>query len=228
VDRLRTLTQRQFPYSSVAAVRVKRKKAWPFSFSLSPTSPDGQTLATGWDGGEVRLYDVATGWEVADLRVSVDDFWVRWLGFHPDGRSLAVLGYGPVADQNLSVWDLATRKEIRRMPAVALPGDDQMLVGNKDFWTWFGHKSGAWRADGLLLASCDAREGTVRLWSTDGKPERHQVIRLYPPNTPWLHALTMSPEGRHLATANPDGTITILRLAEPGQVFEPTAPPIPK
>jgi hypothetical protein len=37
----------------------------------------------------------------------------------------------------------------------------------------------------------------------------------------------MSPEGRHLATANPDGTVTILRLAERGKVFEPKpAPPV--
>jgi hypothetical protein len=46
------------------------------------------------------------------------------------------------------------------------------------------------------------------------------VIRVYPPNTPWLHGLAMSSEGRHLATANPDGTVSILRLAGPGEVFE--------
>jgi hypothetical protein len=40
-----------------------------------------------------------------------------------------------------------------------------------------------------------------------------------PPNVPWLHAITFSPEGRHLAVGNPDGTVYILRLAEPGEVF---------
>src|SRR5262249_39170882 len=134
----------------------RRPDAWSVA-----VSPDGKTLATGWGWGEVRLYDVITGWEVADLRASVDDFWVRWLGFHPDGRSLAILGYGPVAVQNLSVWDLAMRKEIRRMPIGASPGDGPGLAGNKDWWTWFGHLGGAWRADGLLMASSRAPDRTL-------------------------------------------------------------------
>jgi WD40 repeat protein len=302
--------------------------AWSWSLAFSA---DGKTLATGWREGDVILFDVATGWEVADLRVGVGD--VRWLGFHPDGRSLGVVGNqtgaplwssnsrrpglpqvfgGPASatlvagqalnrggsvtsgngkfrltlqgDRNLvlyqtwdglpiwagnmprrggsqavmqadgnfvlhgapfqtgtsghpgacfvvqddgnmvvyhpreitfGVWDLATRKEIRRMAPGGRPGPH-------------GHIGGAWRADGLLLASCSASEGTVHLWSTDGKPERDRVIRLFSPETQWLHSLAISPEGRHLAVANPDGTVTILRLAEPGKVFEPTVPPLRK
>jgi WD40 repeat protein len=174
-------------------------------------SPDGKTLATisAWQGSDVRLYDVATGWAVADLRVGVRD--VHWLGFHPDGRSLAVVGTGAGEVANLGIWDLATRKEVRRMP-VPSPG----------------HLGGAWRADGLLLATSGDTDGTVRLWSTDGQPERHQVIPLYPTRVRHVASLAMSPEGRHLATANPDSTVTILRLAKPGEVFQPTAPPLVK
>src|SRR5262249_9172582 len=40
--------------------------AWGWSLAFSA---DGKTLATGWGEGEVILFDVATGWEVADLRV---------------------------------------------------------------------------------------------------------------------------------------------------------------
>ena len=105
------------------------------------------------------------------------------------------------------------------------PGGRPGQVGAAPVRQELGHLGGAWRADGLLMATCSGSEGTVHLWSTDGKPERSQVIQLFPPDTPWLHGLTMSPEGRHLAVANPDGTVTILRLAEPGKVFEPTAPP---
>ena len=179
----------------------RRPNSWSVAFS-----PDGKTLATGWGWGEVRLYDVATGYQIADLRVGVGD--VRWLGFHPDGRSLGVVGNGAGEMINLGVWDLTTRKELRRMP---VPGP--------------GHLGGAWRADGLLMASSGETDGTVRLWNTDGKPDREQVIRLLPPKTLWLHGLAMSPEGRHLAVASPDGMVTILRLAKPGKVFEPTAPP---
>src|SRR5262249_40046033 len=86
----------------------------------------------------------------------------------------------------------------------------------------------AGRADGLRMATGGAAGGTVWLWSSDGKPERRQVIRLFPPGSPWLHGLALSPEGRHLATANPDGTVTILRLARAGEVFEPKAPALVK
>ncbi len=189
--------------------------AWCWTVAFSP---DGKTLATGWGAGAVLLFDVTTGWEVAHLRVGVGE--VRWLGFHPNGRSLGVVGNNRSPNNNeilpgkgitFGVWDLATRKEIRRM---VVPGSNQ------------GHIGGAWRTDGLLMASCDGTDGTVRLWSTDGKPERDQVIRLFPPNSYYLHGLAMSPEGRHLATANPDGTLTILRLAKPGEVFEPKPPPL--
>jgi hypothetical protein len=35
-----------------------------------------------------------------------------------------------------------------------------------------------------------------------------------------IQCVAFSPEGRHLATANPDGTVYVLRLAEPGVVAE--------
>jgi WD40 repeat protein/Leucine-rich repeat (LRR) protein len=170
---------------------------WSVAFS-----PDGKTLAVGGTESTVTLHDVSTGWEVADLRVGVTA--VRWIGFHPDGRSLGVVGLQ--GDGQLGVWDLATRKEIRRMPVPAS-----------------GHLGGAWRPDGLLMASSGDSDGTVRLWSTDGKPERHRVIQLYPPGTSWLHGLAMSPEGRHLATANPDGTVSILRIPDLPPPYDPGA-----
>ena len=177
------------------------KDAWSVAFS-----PDGKTLATGWNENEVILFDVGTGWEVARIRVGVSQ--VRWLGFHPDGRSLAVVGVGD-GQQNLGVWNLETRKEVRRMPVP-------------------GHLGGAWRADGLLMASCGAVDGTVRLWFADGKSERRRVIQLFPPDAPWLEALAMSPEGRHLATANPDGTVSILRIPGPPPAYHPgPARPVP-
>jgi WD40 repeat protein len=174
-------------------------------------SPDGKTLATGWNRGVIQVFDVATGWEVANLSVGLGE--VRWLGFHPDGRSLGAVGNHRSSDRldvgkaiEFGVWDLATRKQLRRME---VPGSEQ------------GHIGGGWRPDGMLMASCGGDDGTIRLWSTDGKPDRDRVIRLYPPKTDWLHGMAMSPEGRHFATAGPDGTVTILRLAKAGAVLDP-------
>ena len=36
----------------------------------------------------------------------------------------------------------------------------------------------------------------------------------------WLPRIAFTPEGRHLAVANPRGTVYVLRLAKPGEVFE--------
>jgi WD40 repeat protein/serine/threonine protein kinase len=194
-----------------------------WSWSVAFTA-DGKTLATGWDRGEVVLFDVATGWEVGYLRIGVDA--VRRLCFHPDGRSLGAVGTRWTssdatvgADQTLTfgVWDLATWKQTRRMAAPGREIDKPGAPTRQEL----GCIDAAWREDGLLMATCGGSDGTVRLWSTDGKPDRDRVIRLFPPGTDWLHGLAMSPDGRHLATANPDGTVTILRLAKPGEVFEP-------
>jgi WD40 repeat protein len=40
--------------------------AWAFAFDVA-FSPDGKTLAAGLATGEVRLFDVASGWQVATL-----------------------------------------------------------------------------------------------------------------------------------------------------------------
>lgn len=85
--------------------------------------------------------------------------------------------------------------------------------------------SGAWRADGRLLATAGEYDGTVRLWDLSSSPPRRQAIQVLPPKTQSLYGVAFTPEGRHLATANPDGTIYILRLAKQGEVYQvPDAP----
>jgi WD40 repeat protein len=167
--------------------------AWCVAFS-----PDGKTLAAGFESGEVRLWDVATSRERA--RLSGHGTRIRWIGFHPDGRSLAVAGNWP--DGTVHIWDLETRTRRFRLP---------------------GHKSevltGAWRGDGRLLITAGAVDGTVRLWDLGGEVPRARVLSVMPPGVPWLHGIALSPEGRHLAVGHPNGTVHVLRVAQPGEVF---------
>jgi WD40 repeat protein len=178
-------------------------------------SPDGRTVAVGGQQGLVRLFDVETGWSVEAFR---QGGWVQWLGFHPNGQSIAATSIldGP----NLVVWNLANRSEWTRVE-----GGQKTVV------------SGAWRADGLRLATvANATHGVVELWETLNMPptilsvrknlitykidsiEQQKMltteksIKITANSVP--HALAMTPEGRYVATANPDGTVSILRLAE--------------
>jgi WD40 repeat protein len=168
--------------------------AWCVAFS-----PDGKTLAAGLERGEVRLWDVPTRGQVARLAGPGGE--VRWLGFHPDGRSLAVAG--GLAENVVCVWDLASRK-----PRHSLAGHGSGVL------------SGAWRADGRLLITAGILDGTVRLWDLRGDWPRSRALSVIPPNVPWLHAIALSPEGRHLAVCNPNGTVYVLRLAKRGEVLE--------
>jgi WD40 repeat protein len=170
-------------------------KGWCVAFS-----PDGKTLAAGMESGEVRLWDLATGWERA--RLDGHGGRVRWLGFHPDGRSLVVAGSW--AGNAVHVWDLATRTRQYR-----LMGHDGEVL------------SGAWWGDGRLLITAGATDGTVRLWDLSGQRPRVRVLPVLAPPVRWLHGIALSPEGRHLAVCNPNGTVYVLRLAKRGEVFAP-------
>jgi WD40 repeat protein len=140
-------------------------------------------------GPEIRLWDTATGRQVAELTVPNNE--VNDLAFSPDGRRLAACYF----EDLLKVWDVATRNEIR-----TLRGHGENLSGV------------AWSPDGKQLASAGA-DGTVRLW--DGETgAAGKVFRLHRPSG-HLGGLTFSPEGRHLLVNSGQGTVFVLRLGLP-------------
>ncbi len=179
--------------AAVPASRDDIWEAWCVAFS-----PDGKTLAVGLESGSVWLWDVASRWRIATLTGLGGR--VRWIGFHPDGRSLAVAG--ALAGNLVYIWNPASREPPRRLS---------------------GHKSevlsGAWRADGELLVTAGSTDGTVRLWDMTSARPRSRAIPVIEPNIKWLHSIALSPEGRHLAIANPDGTVYMLRLAKQGEIL---------
>jgi hypothetical protein len=66
-----------------------------------------------------------------------------------------------------------------------------------------------------MLVTAGATEGTVERWDLDKKSRAASPIQVVRPRPKtWLHGLAMTPDGRHVATANPDGTVSVLRLAE--------------
>ena len=131
-------------------------------------SPDGTILATAdyYDngsstffgnigGGRVRLWNVATGEEIATLLQDEDPGDNRRLGavesvaFSPDGKTLAAAGY------NLYLWNVATRTEIAELP----------IVDNWLFDITFS-------PDGTTVSGVTANSWRMRSWGVYRTPEK--------------------------------------------------------
>jgi WD40 repeat protein len=158
-------------------------------------SPDGKTVASGFNDGIVRLWNVESGWEVAALPGHGRN-WIRAVSFSADGGTLASSCH---ALDPVRLWNL-TELRVRE----TLAGHTSAVI------------DACWDASGRLLATASDSDGTVRVWDTSVSPARCKVLEVLTPGRNWLHAVTFTPDGRYLATANPDGIILILKLAERG------------
>jgi WD40 repeat protein len=84
-------------------------------------------------------------------------------------------------------------------------------------WALGGHKEWllgfACRGDGRYLISGGA-DGMVWWRNVGVRPPQGWPVRLFPDGGR-IHGVAFTPEGRHLITANPDGTIYVLRSGPP-------------
>jgi WD40 repeat protein len=106
-------------------------------------SPDGTRICSLCVGGNAIEWDVATGAEVARIRMGAR-LDTKTLAYSPDGRWLA----GTSADEKtVCLWDARTHRL-----AAQFPGHESIIF------------SVAFSADSRLLASTSS-DGTVRVWS---------------------------------------------------------------
>jgi hypothetical protein len=103
-------------------------------------SPDSQMLASAGDDRTVRLWNLATGEEVACLKGHTDAIWT--LAFAPDGKAVATCS----RDGTVKLWNLAVRTE-----AATLKGHQGQVAAV------------AFAPDGNLLATAGT-DGKIRLW----------------------------------------------------------------
>ncbi len=196
-------------------------------------SPDGKTLASE-SVETVKLWDVASGNELATIVIDNYTGLSTCLAFSPDGKTLAwaIGGWGPTA----KLWNLTTKKEwasLRghkdRVDCLAFSPDGKTLAsGSSDatvrLWevatgkeraTFRGHthivKSVAFSPDGRLVASGSV-DSAVKLWdATTGKEKATLKGHRF---TVW--SVAFSPDGKTLASGS---------LGDPGRLVDPGRPP---
>lgn len=163
-------------------------------FNVAFTS-DGKTFATASFDGTVKLWDFASGKEVAVLKVSKDP--VYGVAFNNDGTVVATSG----DDKAIRFWNAKDGKMIKELPKahtgivqwVAFSPDGKYLASassdksvkiwdakeGKEVKAFAGHKdsvySVAFNKDGTQLASC-GNDGLVKIYDVKGMSESKTMM----------------------------------------------------
>jgi WD40 repeat protein len=198
-------------------------------------SPDGRLLAIAasvesgpFSYGAVRLWNVVRRKEEASIerqRRLVASFSFSPLAFSPDGKTLALGGWGPTVE----LCDLATMRIIATLKghagtvsaAVFSPDGRTLASSSQDrtvkLWdigtkreiiTLRGHVRGvsvaSFSPDGMMLAT-GAGDGTIKLWDLTS----FQNVSTLRGHTDLVSSVAFSPDGKLLASSSADGTVRL-------------------
>jgi WD40 repeat protein/tRNA A-37 threonylcarbamoyl transferase component Bud32 len=154
-------------------------------------SPDGRQILTGGADWDLQLVETATGNLLHRLVGHTDP--VLAVAFSAEGSR----AYSVAADKSVWRWDLdgKGRRKLLQIPRTLDPQQGTEL----DPLT-----RAAFGLGGKQLATWSERGGRIVLWDVEAGRQLHE----------WavsgeVHQLVFSGDGRHLASANHDGTVTL-------------------
>lgn len=158
-------------------------------------SPDGRSVATASADGTARIWNAATARVRHNLEHPDGAGWIRAATFNPDGRLLLTGGDDGVG----YVWNVRTGARVMH------------LRGHTN-WIFAADFS----RDGALAATASA-DSTARVWTVErGKPRcwpgDDGTRRCSLPHPDWVYGVSLSPDGRWLATACDDQIVRIWDL----------------
>jgi WD40 repeat protein/mono/diheme cytochrome c family protein len=192
-------------------------------------SPDSKLLAAGGADRIIRVWDMATGRLAKTIEDHAD--WVLDLDFSPDGRYLVSAS----RDKTSKLFDLAKGESVATFPehtepvyAVAFAKDGKTVAsagGDKVIKIWDphndakkvrdigGHGMAIFRLlftpDGSQLLSCSA-DKTAREFN----PANGQQTRALQGHNDWVYAVTVSRDGKLIATGSWDGEVRLWNAAD--------------
>ena len=196
-------------------------------------SPDGSTLAAGYSGGAIRLWDLASHRTISATSLGATPL---ALAFTSGGKQLEVADAGAVGTWNLADQDRITARPFAspaQGDAVAFSPDGKTLAtggadGNVRLWDAATQQeigppmssdakpvaAVAFNPDGTLVAAASS-DGNVQLWSTASQQVAGPALV---PNGAEVDALAFSPDGKLLATGGQDGTARLWDVTTGSQI----------
>jgi WD40 repeat protein len=162
-------------------------------------SPDGRTLASGDNIGNIQLWDVAdpTRPHLLGQAVISGGWSIQSVTFSPDGRTLAVGDYGGT----IRLWDVANPAHPRPL------GQRQADATGASVVVAFG-------PGGHILAS-GSLDGTVRLWDATDPANPRPLGQPLTREGAGVNSVAFSPDGHTLASGDYSGTIRLWDVADP-------------
>ena len=149
-------------------------------------SPDGSRLASGDRGGGIRVWDVATGTELAAFR-SLSE-WVESVAISADGIALAAGGQ----DNLVRLWDLTSGIALAPLSGPTAPV-----------------KSLAFSPRGKLLAA-GSDDGRVYVWDLEKSSDRVEVV--LEGHTSYVTSVAFNPDGTIVAAGGEDDTVRLWKV----------------